>query len=164
MGVDDQLHRDLDPRVDLMRLVYDDHRGNGRSAGPADTRTMQQWAADAAGLARAVAGDEPVIAIGHSFGGSVAQELALAHPGAVGALVLVATTPGLLGTSEGPAPEGPPMPEECAALLGTMPETDGDLAVFEHSAHLPWLDEPERCFAVVVDWLVRRGLVAPPQP
>jgi pimeloyl-ACP methyl ester carboxylesterase len=33
-----------------MRLVYLDHRGNGRSTGDAATATMATWAADAAAV------------------------------------------------------------------------------------------------------------------
>ena len=36
----------------------------------------------------------PLVIIGHSMGGYIAQQLALAHPEAVRALVLIATSPG----------------------------------------------------------------------
>ncbi len=44
------------------------------------------------------------------------------------ALILVTTTPGQLGVDEEPSPEGPPIPDEFAALLATMPTTDDELA------------------------------------
>jgi proline iminopeptidase len=88
---------------------------------------MTGWADDAAAVARLIGEDEPVIVIGHSFGGFIAQELAIRHPATVRALILVATTPGQLGDGEEPAPQGPPIPEEFAALLATMPATDDEL-------------------------------------
>ncbi len=38
---------------------------------------------------------------------------------------------------------------------------EAELVVLEHSSHFPWLDEPERFFDVVVDWLRRHRLIAP---
>lgn len=32
-----------------------------------------------------------------------------------------------------------------------------EMEVFEHSGHMPWLDEPDRFFDVVVDWLDRHS-------
>jgi proline iminopeptidase len=127
MGLDHTMYRSLDPLAEHLRLVYYDHRGNGRSTGAAETMTMQQWAVDAAALARVVA-DQPVIVIGHSFGGFIAQEMAIEHGDAVAALILVTTTPGQLGAGEEPTPEGPPIPAEFAAMLADMPDTDDDYA------------------------------------
>lgn len=129
LGVDHTVYRTLDPLADRLRLVYVDHRANGRSTGDAATATMQQWADDAASVAAEVAGGEPVIVIGHSYGGFVAQELLISHPGQVRAAVLLNTTPGQLGTGEAPAPEGPAVPEEFEALLSAMPEDDAALAL-----------------------------------
>ena len=128
LGVDHTMYRTLDPLADRMRLVYVDHRANGRSTGDAATATMQQWADDAARVADGVAPGEPVIVIGHSYGGFIAQEMMISHPGQVRAAVLLNTTPGQLGTGEAPAPEGPPVPEEFEELLSAMPEDDADLA------------------------------------
>jgi proline iminopeptidase len=243
LGIDHTPYRSLDPLADHLRLVYYDHRGNGRSTGELDTMTMEQWAADAAALADAVA-DGPVIVIGHSFGGFIAQEMAIAHGDAVQALILLTTTPGQLGDGEEPAPDGPPMPSELAAMMAEMPDTDeglaaamravapayvhdapadelrrlmsdvrfradamrrgfeelavwssvdrlsavraptlvvagrhdavtswpqaeriaarlpdADVVVLERSAHFPWLDEPDECFAAITGWLARRGLI-----
>lgn len=130
LGVDHHMYRGLDPLGEQLRLVYVDHRANGRSTGDAATATMEQWAADAAAVAQAIAGDEPVIVIGHSYGGFIAQELMISHPDVVRGVVLVTTTPGQLGDGEEPAPEGPPMPEEFAAMFANMPETDEEYAAF----------------------------------
>ena len=129
LGLDQHLYRRLDPLASMLRLVYVDHRGNGRSSRPdPSTLTMAQWADDAAAVATVVGAGAPVIVIGHSFGGFIAQELAIRHPDAVRALILVTTTPGQLGVDEEPAPAGPPIPEEFAAFLATMPATDEELA------------------------------------
>jgi proline iminopeptidase len=130
LGVDHTLYRaSLEPLADELQLIYLDHRGNGRSARPDPaTLTMAGWADDALHAGRAVAGNAPLNVIGHSYGGFVAQELAIRHPQAVGALVLICTTPGQLGTGEEPARPGPPMPEEFAALLSSLPETDDEVA------------------------------------
>lgn len=130
LGLDHRMCRGLDPLGEHLRLVDVDHRANGRSTGDAATATMERWAADAAAVARAIAGDEPVLVIGHSYGGFIAQELMISHPQAVRGVVLVATTPGQLGTGEEPAPDGPPMPEEFAAMFADMPETDEQYATF----------------------------------
>jgi proline iminopeptidase len=244
LGIDHRMYRSLDPLGDALRLVYVDHRGNGRSTGDPDTATMEQWAADAAAVARHVAGDEPVVVIGHSYGGFIAQELMIAHPDVVRAGVLLTTTPGQLADGEEPASEGPAMPEEFAAMFIDMPETDeqyaafterllpaylhrtsvealrtamagtvfrvaamrrgfeelarwssvdrlaevtvpvlvvagrhdafcawpqserianrlpdAEVVVFEESGHMPWLEEPDRFFPTVLDWLRRRGLL-----
>src|SRR5215216_2456626 len=91
LGVDHTLYRaSLDPLADELQLIYLDHLGNGRSARPDPaTLTMAGWADDALHAGRAVAGNAPLNVIGHSYGGFVAQELAIRHPHAVGALVLI---------------------------------------------------------------------------
>ena len=130
LGIDHSPYRSLDPLASRLRLVYYDHRGNGRSSRPDETElTMEAWADDAAALARHVAGSDPVVVIGHSFGGFIAQETAIRHGDVVRALILVATTPGQLGVGEVPAPEGPPMPDEFAELLQAMPDSDDEMAI-----------------------------------
>lgn len=130
LGIDHLPYRSLDPLGEHLRLVYVDHRGNGRSTGDPTTATMQEWAADAAAVAGEMARGEPVLVIGHSYGGFIAQEMAIAHGGAVSGVILVTTTPGQLGEGEHPAPEGPPMPAEFAEMLATMPESDDEYAAF----------------------------------
>src|SRR5829696_6845677 len=78
LGVDLRPYRSLDPLAADLRLIYVDHRGNGRSARPDPaTLTMASWADDAVAVGRALAGDEPMVVIGHSDGGFIAQEVAI---------------------------------------------------------------------------------------
>ncbi|HWS58480.1 MAG TPA: alpha/beta hydrolase [Actinotalea sp.] len=64
-----------------------DARGHGRSRLPDEPFTIEALAADVAAVIRVVLG-RPAVVIGHSMGGLVAEELALAHPELVVALVL----------------------------------------------------------------------------
>ncbi len=129
LGVDHTTYRGLDMFADRLRLVYYDHRHNGRSGRPPlETLTMEQLADDAAVLAKEVS-DEPVIVIGHSYGGFVAQEFALRHPDLVKALILVDTTAGQLGDGEDPdAYQGPPPPDEWVAVVSDPPTDDEGMA------------------------------------
>lgn len=73
------------------RLVYYDHRGNGRSTrgGHADHAT---WQADAAALLDHL-GEERAIVYGHSYGSWLALGFALRYPKRVKALVLCGAAP-----------------------------------------------------------------------
>lgn len=93
LGVDhSQFREGLDPLGDALRLVYYDHRGNGRSGRPPiETLTLAQLAADADAL-RAHFGLEKVAVLGHSYGGCVALQYALRYPRRLSHLFLVGTT------------------------------------------------------------------------
>src|SRR5215470_3983393 len=93
LGVDHTQFRDaLDPLGDVLRLVYYDHRGNGRSGRPPiETITLKQLADDADAL-RAHLGFERVAVLGHSYGGCIALRYVLDYPQRVSRLVLVGTT------------------------------------------------------------------------
>ena len=89
------LHPWLDPLGDLLRLVYYDHRGNGRSGRPpSETITFEQLCSDADAL-RGHLGFEEVCVLGHSFGGFVALEYALRYPQRISHLILLNTAPTL---------------------------------------------------------------------
>ena len=77
--------------TDVAQVVYVDHRGNGRSgySDPAHW-TLDQWADDLRALFDRLGIERPVV-LSLSFGGFVAQSLALRHPDHVGRLVLSST-------------------------------------------------------------------------
>ena len=89
---------------DDLELLAFDQRGlgaSGRAPGPYD---MARLAADAVGLLDAVGWDTAAV-VGVSFGGMVAQELAVTVPDRVGRLALLCTSPGGAGGSSYPLHE-----------------------------------------------------------
>ena len=78
-------------------LAYD-QRGLGRTTKPDVPYTMADYADDAAGLLDAV-GWASAHVVGLSFGGMVAQHLAIRHPARVERMVLGCTSPGGVGGS-----------------------------------------------------------------
>ena len=130
LGVDHTLYRaSLTGLFERFDVVFFDQRGNGRSGRPAvSTITMEQLADDAAELVEWMKLPAPVV-FGHSYGGFVAQELALRHPQSARGLILVGTTPGQLGVGEDPeAGRGAALSDELTALLATIPPDDDALA------------------------------------
>ena len=133
-------------------LAYD-QRGMGRSSKPDVRYAMADYADDAAGLMDAVGWDEAMV-IGYSFGGMVAQELVLRHPGKVRKLVLAATSPGGAGGASYPLHEIPHLTGEARARhMIPMLDVRHDAAWAEahpdeHAqmvalfAHDPFADEP----------------------
>jgi 3-oxoadipate enol-lactonase len=81
-------------------LAYD-QRGLGRSEKPDIPYSMADYADDAAALI-GYAGWTSARVIGVSFGGMVAQELVLRHPGKVERLALACTSPGGAGGASYP--------------------------------------------------------------
>ena len=86
------------PLPDRFEVLAFDQRGMGQSSKPDQPYSMAGYADDAAGLMDAVGWDEALV-MGVSFGGMVAQELALRHPAKVMKLVLACTSPGGEGGS-----------------------------------------------------------------
>jgi pimeloyl-ACP methyl ester carboxylesterase len=68
-------------------VLTPDGRGHGRSSNPSGALSYSALADDLAALIAALELREPVVA-GWSDGGQVALELAVRHPGAVGALIV----------------------------------------------------------------------------
>ena len=74
-------------------LLAHDQRGLGRTSIPDGPYTMADYAADAAALAESI-GWSSYRVVGVSFGGMVAQELAVTFPDRIERLALVCTSPG----------------------------------------------------------------------
>ncbi|MGH9101391.1 MAG: alpha/beta fold hydrolase [Acidimicrobiales bacterium] len=84
-------------------LAYD-QRGMGQSSVPPGPYTMSRYADDAAGIMDALGWDVAAV-VGVSFGGMVAQELALRHPARIRRMVLACTSSGGEGGSSYPLHE-----------------------------------------------------------
>jgi 3-oxoadipate enol-lactonase len=82
-------------------VLVHDQRCLGRSGIPATTPTMADYAADALAVADAAGWDRFAL-FGISFGGMVAQELAVTHPDRIERLALLCTSPGGAGGSSYP--------------------------------------------------------------
>jgi 3-oxoadipate enol-lactonase len=94
-----------------LEVVAHDQRGLGRSAVPAGPYSMADYAADALGLLDVV-GWSSCRVLGVSFGGMVAQELAVTAPERVERLALLCTSPGGGGGSSYPLHELVGMPPD----------------------------------------------------
>jgi 3-oxoadipate enol-lactonase len=89
------------PLVSQFEVLGYDQRGLGQSEKPATDYTMADYADDAAALLDAL-GWEPGLVMGVSFGGMVAQELALRYPAKISAMVLACTSSGGVGGASFP--------------------------------------------------------------
>ena len=83
----------LDPLLARFSVLAYDKRGLGRTEAPETEWTMADFADDAAALLDIV-GWERCDVVGSSFGGMIAQELAIRHPERIQRLVLNCTSPG----------------------------------------------------------------------
>ncbi len=97
------------------QLLAYDQRGLGRSSAPPGPYSMADYADDAAALLEHVGWKESAV-VGVSFGGMVAQELVLRHPGSVNRLVLACTSSGGAGGSSYPLHEFAGLDPEQRAL------------------------------------------------
>ncbi len=95
----------VEPLLDVYAARFDllahDQRGLGRTSIPDGPYSMAEYAADAAALVAHV-GWESYRVVGTSFGGMVAQELAVTHPTRIERLALLCTSPGGAGGASYP--------------------------------------------------------------
>jgi len=116
---------------DGVELLAFDQRGLGASGPAPAPYDMARCAADALGLLDAVGWDTAVV-LGVSFGGMVAQELAVTAPGRVERLALLCTSPGGAGGSSYPLHELDGMaPEQLAEIRRTLLDSRFDEAWLE---------------------------------
>ena len=73
------------------RVTRIDQRGHGESGAPPGPYSRAALASDVAGVLDAEGVDQTIL-VGHSMGGIVAMETALAHPQRIAGLVLIGTT------------------------------------------------------------------------
>jgi pimeloyl-ACP methyl ester carboxylesterase len=130
----------LTPYAEHFDLLIHDQRGLGQTEAPAGPYSMADYAADARALLDAVGWNQPRV-LGISFGGMVAQELAVTAPDRIARLALLCTSPGGDGGSSYPLHELPDLPpDERAARHAQLLDTRFDDA---------WLAEHPRDKAVV---------------
>ena len=83
-------HACYEPLAELGPVIAMDHRGHGRGSRPSEPFRLTDAADDIAALLREL-GTGPVVAVGYSMGGTIAQLLWRRHPEVVRGLVLCAT-------------------------------------------------------------------------
>ena len=107
----------LAPFAQRADLLAHDQRGLGRTGMPPGPYSMADYAADALGLLDHVGWDTCAV-VGISFGGMVAQELAVTAPDRVDRLALACTSPGGAGGSSYPLHELADLTADERAAIG----------------------------------------------
>jgi pimeloyl-ACP methyl ester carboxylesterase len=103
---------------DFEVLVHD-QRGLGNTEKPPGPYTMADYAADASALLDSAGWDRALVA-GMSFGGMVAQELAVTRPERIERLALLCTSPGGSAGASYPLQELAALPERDRARVATQ--------------------------------------------
>jgi 3-oxoadipate enol-lactonase len=116
----------LRPYTDRFDVVIHDQRGLGRTEVPPGPYSMADYSADALALLDALELERPLV-LGISFGGMVAQELAITAPDRLARLALLCTSPGGAGGSSYPLHELAQLsPKDRALVHGTLLDTRFD--------------------------------------
>jgi pimeloyl-ACP methyl ester carboxylesterase len=121
----DGMRPSLLPLRSAFEVIGWDHRGLGGSTSDVEHPTMAHYAVDGLALADAL-GIQEFRLVGVSFGGMVAQEMAVTAPDRVVALGLVCTSAGGAGGSSYPLHERPD-PTTMATLVDTRPGVAAEL-------------------------------------
>jgi 3-oxoadipate enol-lactonase len=142
------------PLAKAFEVLGFDQRGLGQSSKPDRTSTMAEYGADAAGLLDHL-GWSDVAVVGASFGGMVAQELAIARPDLVRRLVLCCTSSGGAGGSSYPLHE----------LAGLDPEERRrrQLAINDDRYGAAWQEANPDKLERALERMRATDAVAPPQ-
>jgi len=95
LGLDHSYFRPyFDQLSDNAKVIFYDHRGNGRSEKPADYGTLtHDVLIDDAVAVLNFYGVEKAVVFGHSYGGFLAQQLAIKHADRLSGLILANTVP-----------------------------------------------------------------------
>lgn len=134
------------PVAERFTVLAYDQRGLGRTDTPEGPYTMAQYAEDARALLDAVGWDRCRV-LGVSFGGMVAQELAIRHPARVERLVLAATSSGGAGGSQYPVEELAGLePRERVSRFIALRDTRNDAA---------WQQAHPHAFQQLADEIIR---------
>lgn len=148
-------------------MVAYDQRGLGQTDKPDGPYSMADYAEDAAGVLEELDWASASV-IGVSFGGMVAQELAVRHPGRIRKLVLCCTSPGGAGGASYPLHTLIGMNREAEARkMIPISDTRHDAAwqaahpeAFQTMLDMrmadPWADEPRRAMGAELQLLARK--------
>jgi pimeloyl-ACP methyl ester carboxylesterase len=134
------------PFTDAADTLAADQRGIGRTEIPPGPYTMADYAADALALADHVGWDHFAM-VGVSFGGMVAQEVAVTAPERIERLALLCTSPG--------GPDAASYPLETLQDLPPDERVATGMAVLDHRFSPDWLAE-HPVDQLIVDTFIRR--------
>lgn len=157
------------PLARQFEMVAYDQRGLGQSDKPDGPYSMADYADDAASLLDALDWATANV-VGVSFGGMVAQELAIRHPDRIRKLVLCCTSPGGEGGASYPLHTLIGMdPADQARQMIPISDNRHDAAwqaahpeayqmMFDLRTNDPWADEPRRAMGAELQLLARKDL------